>query len=152
MTRHNEIDKIYNHISQGCLSGIGDGDGTGGNEALHRLLNRSLLCGSSILGPELALAILTALLYTYNCKIRGEKHTNNAKVTPILPVEGHASLSQYLSTEITSLVGSHFKIEDYPVSLHKPTLGCLSEPPDTQTVQFFFETAPSIHLNFSCVQ
>lgn len=113
----NEIDKIYNHISQGCLSGIGIGDGTEGNEALHRLLNRSLLCGASILGPELALAIVAALFYSYNCKIKGEKHTNNAKVTPIFPVEGLASLSQYLNTEITSLVASHFKMEDQPVLL-----------------------------------
>lgn len=75
------------------------------------------MCGASILGRELILAIVAALFYAYNCKIKGEKHTNNAKVTPIFPVEGLASLSQYLNTEITSLVASHFKTEDQPVLL-----------------------------------
>lgn len=68
-----EIDNISIHISEGCLPGIETANGTEGNKALHHLLNRSLLCGSCILGPELAPAILTELLYAYNCQRRGEK-------------------------------------------------------------------------------
>ena len=56
-----EIGKLQSHISQGCLSGIQKG--TEGNEALHRLLDRALSCGASILGPELAIAILTDIIY-----------------------------------------------------------------------------------------
>ena len=52
-----EISKLKSHIAEGCLSKIDKGEGTERNEALHRLLNRSLLCGASILGPELALAL-----------------------------------------------------------------------------------------------
>ena len=48
-----------------------------GNEALHRLLDRALLCGASILGPELAIAILTEILYTHNCRRRSEKRESS---------------------------------------------------------------------------
>jgi len=115
-TRH-EIGNLHSHISQGCLSGIQEGDGTEGNEALHRLLNRSLLCGASILGPELAIAILTVILYAYNCKRRGEKHNSNAKVTPVIPIEGLASLRQYENTGVNPLTASHLKVQDEPVAL-----------------------------------
>ena len=60
-----EIGKLQSHISQGCLSGIQEGDGTEWNEPLHRLLNRSFLCGVSILGPELADVLLPALLNSF---------------------------------------------------------------------------------------
>ena len=52
----NEIKKLRRHISNGCLSGIEPGAGTAGNERTHRTLNTSLLCGTSIVRPELAIA------------------------------------------------------------------------------------------------
>lgn len=47
----NEIEKLRRHISSGCLSEIEPGAGTVENERIHRCLNRSLLCGTSVVGP-----------------------------------------------------------------------------------------------------
>ena len=88
-----------------------------GNETLHRLLDRALLCGASILGPELAIAILTEILYTYNCRRRSEKRNWNAKVTPVIPIQGLASLRQYENTGVNPLTASHLKVQDEPVEL-----------------------------------
>jgi len=84
---------------------------------LHRLLDRALLCGASILGPELAIAILTEISYTYNCRRRSEKRNWNAKVTPVIPIEGLASLRQYENTGVNPLTASHLKVQDEPVEL-----------------------------------
>ena len=77
-----EIVKLRRHITNGCLSGIEQGAGTAGNERVHRSLNRSLLCGSSIVGPELAFAILTVVFHSLNTKRKGEKHFKNYRVVP----------------------------------------------------------------------
>ena len=41
-----QIELLRRHIEKDCLSGIGVGHGTEGNESLHRLLNRSCLRGA----------------------------------------------------------------------------------------------------------
>ena len=84
-----EIAKLKQHITKGCLSGIGAGQGTAGNERLHRSLNRSLLCGASVLSPDLALAVLTALFYSLNSKRSGTRHCKNARLVPSVPVEAY---------------------------------------------------------------
>lgn len=57
-----KIEHLRKHICKGCLSGIPLGCGTEKNERLHRHLNRSLLCGVSKIGPELAIAVMTCVI------------------------------------------------------------------------------------------
>ncbi|PFX11080.1 hypothetical protein AWC38_SpisGene25459, partial [Stylophora pistillata] len=83
----NEIVKLRRHINNDCLSDIEPGAGTAGNERIHRSLNRSLLCGTSVVGPELAIAILTVLFHYMNTKRKGEKHVKNHRVVPDVPLE-----------------------------------------------------------------
>ena len=69
------------------MSGIQPGQGTEGNENLHRYINRCLLVGSTTVGPELAIAVLTILFYTLNSKKVGEKHSSNSRIVPVEPIE-----------------------------------------------------------------
>ena len=87
----NEIEKLRWHISNGCVSEIEPGAGTSGNERIHRCLNRCLLCGTSVVGPELAIAILTTLFYSLNMKRKREKHFKNYRVVPHVPLDVHQS-------------------------------------------------------------
>ncbi|XP_031559544.1 uncharacterized protein LOC116295769 [Actinia tenebrosa] len=84
----NEIDKLKVHIRKGCLSGINPGEGTEGNEVLHHFINRCLLCGSTTIGPELAIAVLTILFYSLNSKKKERKHERNARTNIYMPIEG----------------------------------------------------------------
>ena len=59
-----QIENLRKHVRKGCLSDIPEGCGTEMNERLHRHLNRSLLCGVSKIGPELAIAVMTCALYS----------------------------------------------------------------------------------------
>ena len=52
---------------------------------------RSLPCGTSVVGPELAIAILTTLFYSLNMKRKGEKHFKNYRVVPHVPLDVHQS-------------------------------------------------------------
>ena len=90
----NEMKKLRRHITNGCLSGIEPGAGTAGNERIHRTLNTSLLCGTSIVRPELAIAILTVLFYSLNSKRKREKHFKNYRVVPHVPLDMHKSENQ----------------------------------------------------------
>ena len=81
-----EIDNLLTHIRNGCLSGIQPGQGTEGNENLHRYINRCLLVGSTTVGPELAIAVLTIRFYTLN-STKVEKHSNNSRIVPVEPIE-----------------------------------------------------------------
>ena len=81
-----QIDNLRKHIGKGCLSDIPPGCGTEMNERLHRHLNRSLLCGVSKIGPELAIAVMTCALYAWNCK-RKDKSSQKKRTTPVTPVE-----------------------------------------------------------------
>ena len=68
-----EIHSLKRHISKGCLSGIGIGQGTNRNENLHRMIN--LHFSHNRLGAPLALALLAILLHKHNSKIE-EKNEN----------------------------------------------------------------------------
>ena len=57
------------------------------------------------------------LFYAYNCKIKANKHNSNARVIPVLQIEGIASILQYQNTEINFWTASHLKVQDNPVSL-----------------------------------
>lgn len=81
-----QIENLRKHILKGCLSDIPAGCGTEINERLHRHLNRSLLCGVSKIGPELAIAVMTCALYAWNCKRKG-KSSQSKRTTPVVPVE-----------------------------------------------------------------
>ena len=81
-----QIENLRKHIKKGCLSEIPVGCGTEINERLHRHLNRSLLCGVSKIGPELAVAVMACALYAWNCK-RRLKTTLNKRTIPITPIE-----------------------------------------------------------------
>lgn len=81
-----QIENLRKHIRKGCLSDIPPGCGTELNERLHRHLNRSLLCGVSKIGPELAIAVMTCALYAWNCKRKG-KTLHNKRTAPITPIE-----------------------------------------------------------------
>lgn len=80
-----EIDHLRAHIRKGCLSDLKPGEGTESNERLHNTLNKSLLCGATTVGPELAIAIISLIFYAINCKIDGRKHERNSKIVPLAP-------------------------------------------------------------------
>lgn len=68
-----EIDRLNAHIRKGCLSRLKPGEGTESNERLHKNLNKSLLCGATMVGPEIAMAIISLIFYVSNCKKCGKK-------------------------------------------------------------------------------
>lgn len=80
-----EIDRLTAHIRKGCLSGSKPGEGTESNERLHNTLNKSLLCGATTVGPEIAIAIISLIFYAINCKKCGKKHEQNARIVPFVP-------------------------------------------------------------------
>ena len=80
-----QLECLRKHIYRGCLSDIPPGCGTEKNERLHRQLYRSLLCGVSKIGPELALAVMSCALFAWNCKRQINRLTTRAK--PVMPVE-----------------------------------------------------------------
>lgn len=84
-----ELDNLKVHIRKGCLSQIPPGHGTECNERLHHTLNESLLCGSSIISPEIAIAVLSLIFYGINCQRNGKKHKNNARIVPFIPLPKH---------------------------------------------------------------
>ena len=80
-----QLECLRKHIQKGCLSDIPPGCGTEKNERLHRHINRSLLCGVSKIGPELAIAVMSCALFAWNCKRQINRLTSRAK--PVMPVE-----------------------------------------------------------------
>ena len=87
------IRNLRKHIRKGCCSAIPAGVGTQRNERLHKSLKRSLLGGASTLSPELAVAVFSIVLYVWSCKRKpgARKHTSNARVIPVVPVELHGT-------------------------------------------------------------
>ena len=87
------IRNLRKHIRKGCCSSIPAGVGTQRNERLHKSLKRSLLGGASTLSPELAVAVFSIVLYVWSCKRKpgARKHTSNARVIPVVPVEPHGT-------------------------------------------------------------
>lgn len=99
------IENIKGHIIKDCISDIYPGHGTEANEVLHRLLNYSCIRGVSNISPELMLALLTVLFYSYNKKIGGIKHICNSKVIPIPPVRKASVYRESIGqTETTSII------------------------------------------------
>lgn len=81
-----EIQNLREHIRKGCLSDLNPGEGTEPNESIHHILNKSLLCGATTIGPELAMAILALIFYSINCKQRGKRHDRNSRIVPFVPL------------------------------------------------------------------
>ena len=63
-----EIENLKLHIPKGCC--LPPGGGTENHERIHRYLNRSYLRGASVLGMELAEAVLSVLICVYNSHIK----------------------------------------------------------------------------------
>ena len=122
-----EIEHLRKHIRKGCLSEIPVGCGTEKNERLHRHLNRSLLCGVLKIGPELAIAVMTCVLYAWNCK-RKRIHLQSKRVAPVPPVQSactryqdNASPSQPHMKQTSSPVLSVGNIEESTISAFCPS-------------------------------
>ena len=81
-----ELQNLRVHVKKGCLSGIHPGQGTECNERLHLTLNKSLLCGATTIGPEIAIAVITLIFYALNCKKEGKKHEGNSRIIPFVPL------------------------------------------------------------------
>ena len=62
-------------MNDNCLSRIEPGHGNDGNEGLHKPLNRTMLCGGSIISYELAQAVLTVLFFSI-IMMRARKKSN----------------------------------------------------------------------------
>ena len=45
-----------------------------------------MLCGSTTVGPELPIAIISLIFYAINCKRDGRKHEQNSKIFPLAPL------------------------------------------------------------------
>ena len=65
-----EIENLKLHTQKGCCSRFPPGGGTENHERIHRYLNRSCLRGASVLGMELAEAVLSVLICVYNSHIK----------------------------------------------------------------------------------
>ncbi|XP_032240268.2 uncharacterized protein LOC5514795 isoform X2 [Nematostella vectensis] len=83
------LDDLRLHIRLGCLSGVPAGEGTEKIENLHRFMQKSYLSNLTVITPEMAIAVLTCLFYTWNSKksiqsfYKGKGH----KPLPLVPVE-----------------------------------------------------------------
>ena len=65
-------------IKKGCICGIEPGQGTECNERLHQTLRKSLLCGATKIGPEIAIVVISLIFYALNCRREGQKHEGNS--------------------------------------------------------------------------
>ena len=81
------MENLRVHIRKGCLSDIPPGSGTERNEYIHRILNRSLLLGSTSISVELAYAILTIIFFNMNTKKRYKDVFGDAHLQLGVPVE-----------------------------------------------------------------
>ena len=104
------IRNLRKHIRKGCCSAIPAGVGTQRNERLHKSLKRSLLGGASTLSQELAVAVFSIVLYVWSCKRKpgARKHTSNARVIPVVPVELHGTNKVSQDTARTGIQQRHF--------------------------------------------
>jgi len=95
-----EIGTLKTHVEQDCLSDLDVGQSTEGIEVLHKMLEKSCLRDASVVSPELMEAIITLLIYHYNCKIDGKNHKCNVSVVPVF-------LPEDMNKEDMSLLISH---------------------------------------------
>ena len=87
-----QIVSIKQHIENNCLSGIEPGYGSEANEQLHKLLNRSMLRGATVISFELAEAILTVLFHHYIENKKDIKHDCNSLVCLVKPMMKYQNL------------------------------------------------------------
>ena len=76
------------HIKNDCLSNIEPGGGTNYNEALHRCINPHFNHAGRM-GLPLAYAILTILLYAYNCKKNGCEESLSEEIIKMIEAKGN---------------------------------------------------------------
>ena len=88
-----QLECLRKHIQTACLSDMPPGCGTERNERLHRHINRSLLCGVSTIGPELALAVMSCALFAWNCKRQINRLTERAQLVMLVERIKEGSLS-----------------------------------------------------------
>lgn len=81
------MENLRVHIRKGCLSDVPPGCGTERNEYIHRILNRSLLVGSTSISVKLAIAILTIVFFHMNTKKRYKDVFGDAHLQLGVPVE-----------------------------------------------------------------
>ena len=91
-----QIANIKKHINNNCLSGIEPGHGSEGNEHLHKLLNRSMLRGATIISYELAEAVLTVLFHNYNENKKEIKHQCSSSINTAKPMINYQNFNLYL--------------------------------------------------------
>ena len=91
------MENVRVHIKKGCLSNIPPGCGTEQNKYIHRILNRSLLLGSTSISVELAIAILTITFFHMNTKKRYKDVFGDAHLQVGVPV-GWVTASEKLGT------------------------------------------------------
>ena len=90
-----QIVNIKKHINNNCLSGIEPGHGSEGNEHLHKLLNRSMLRGATIISYELAEADLTVLFHNYNESKKETKHKCSSSIKIVKPMINYQDFNLY---------------------------------------------------------
>ena len=81
------MENLRVHIGKGCLSDTPPGCGTERNEYIHRILNQSLLVGSTSISVELAFTILTIIFFDMNTKKRYKDVFGDAHLQLGVPVE-----------------------------------------------------------------
>lgn len=77
-----ELENLRIHVKKGCISGIDSGQVTECNERLHQTLNKSLLCGATKIGPEIAIAVITLIFYALNCRREGKNTKETQEYYP----------------------------------------------------------------------
>ena len=132
-----QIENLRKHIRKGCLSDIPVGCGTEVNERLHRHINRSLLCGVSRIGPELAVAVMACALYAWNCK-RRLKRVLNKRTIPVVPIELETLQSQ------ARIIQSHMTAAGSLSTPPCPDLGNAAEIELQRSTQTVFGKANSV--------
>ncbi|KAK3752373.1 hypothetical protein QZH41_000381 [Actinostola sp. cb2023] len=99
-------DHLRYHIRKGCLSGIPPGEGTEKIDNLHRYLQKSFLSRITVTTPDMAFAIITCILYAWNCKKQCKNLFKGKKVIPIMPIE-----AQELKPKQNTIDSDHSKID-----------------------------------------
>ena len=81
-----ELENLRIHVKKGCISGIEPGQAAECNECLHQTLHKSLLCGATKIGPEIAIVVITLIFYALNYRREGQKHEGNSRIIPFVPL------------------------------------------------------------------
>ena len=93
---YKKIDSIKNHVNENCLSRIEPGHGNEGNKHLHKLPNRTMLCGATIISYELAEAVPTIFFHNYNESKKEIKHQCSSSINSAKPMINYQNFNLYL--------------------------------------------------------